>query len=401
MATINSNSIVDLVLQLRWKSKFAHHTDCYQASRVNIWRDILPPVLLESLQNRQSGERIEIRPKSGEVTPPFDDRKLMGINSSQFQRIPDMGSATPKVGRFYPKGLLKGLSGIFRANLEPFRCVAIDNGHMTVDLNHPLAGKDLFLSAIVGKVETKKVEMGGSSMDWMETLTAGPGMQARWQDYQTDYFSGKPFSRDDQQPDALFYEIPRFTKHLDDTAIEIVRSTYGRFLTDGMRVLDLMSSWQSHIPLALHLDHTVGLGLNEKELRKNPQLDDFVVHDLNANPVLPFESDTFDAVVCTVSVEYITDPLAIFQEVARILRRDGYYILTFSNRWFPPKVVHVWQEIHEFERMGLVLEYFIRSGRFKELQTYSVRGLPRPRDDRYFPDIGFSDPIFAVWGQKM
>jgi SAM-dependent methyltransferase len=402
MTSINSSSIVDLVLQLRWKSNFAYHTDCYQASRVNIWRDILPPILLDSLQNKQSGERIEMRLQAGDVTPPFDERKLMSINSYQFEhRVPEMASEKPKIGRFYPKGLLKGITGIFRANLEPFRCVALNNGHITVDLNHPLAGKDFLLSAIVGKVETKNLEMGGSSMEWMEALTSGPGMQARWQDYQTDYFSGNPFSREDEQPDALFYKKPRFTKHLDDTAIEIVRSTYGRFLADGMRVLDLMSSWQSHIPLSLHLDKVVGLGLNEKELRKNPQLSDFVVHDLNANTVLPFESNTFDAVVCTVSVEYITDPMAIFQEVARVLRQDGYFILTFSNRWFPPKVVKVWQEIHEFERMGLVLEYLIRSGRFKELQTYSVRGLPRPRDDKYFPDLRFSDPIFAVWGQKL
>ncbi|MHC4476651.1 MAG: class I SAM-dependent methyltransferase [Planctomycetota bacterium] len=149
------------------------------------------------------------------------------------------------------------------------------------------------------------------------------------------------------------------------------------------------------------MDRVVGLGLNEKELKKNLQLNDFVVYDLNANPVLPFESDSFDAVVCTVSVEYLTDPLAVFKEVARVLRQEGYFVLTFSNRWFPSKVVKVWQDIHGFERMGLVLEYFIRSERFKELQTYSVRGMPRPRDDKYFPDLRFSDSIFAVWSQKL
>jgi SAM-dependent methyltransferase len=401
MTAINSNSIVDLIFQLRWKSNFAHHTDCYQASRVDVWRDILPPSLLDSLQNKQSGERVELRLHAEDVIPSFDEHKLMSIKKYQFEpRTLDVKVPEPSVGRFYPKGILKGIAGIFKANLEPFRCVALNNGHITVDLNHPLAGKDFVLSTIVGKVETKNAEMGGGSIDWMENLTAGPGMQGRWQDDHTDYFSGNPFSREDEQPDALFYKKPRFTQHLDDTAIEIVRSTYGRFLTDDMRVLDLMSSWQSHFPAGLQLDRVVGLGLNGKELKKNSQLSDFIAHDLNANPVLPFEPDSFDAVVCTVSVEYLTDPLAIFQEVARVLRQDGYFILTFSNRWFPPKVVKVWQEIHEFERMGLVLEYFIHSGRFKELQTYSVRGMPRPRDDKYFPDLRFSDPIFAVWGQK-
>lgn len=401
MRSIDKNSRVDLVFQLNWKSKYAQHTDCYQASRANIWRDSFPTELFDLLQNKQSGERIEFRFKAGEVMPSFDSRKLMQIRNHQFERrIADDTITEPRLGRFYPKGMLRGIAGVYRANVKPFRCVALNNGHMIVDFNHPLADKDLILSAIVGKVLTKNAERGGSSVDWLETLTAGPGMQARWQDKQTDYFSDDPFIRDDDQPDALFYAKPRFTQHLDDTAIEIVRNTYGRFLADGMRVLDLMSSWQSHIPVDLRLDKLMGLGLNEKELKKNPQLNDFVVHDLNADPVLPFESDTFDAVVCTVSVEYITHPMSIFQEVARVLRRDGFFILTFSNRWFPTKVIKIWKEIHEFERMGLVLEYFIRSGCFKGLQTYSIRGLPRPRDDKYFSDLRFSDPMFAVWGRK-
>ncbi|MHC4476650.1 MAG: peptidylprolyl isomerase [Planctomycetota bacterium] len=243
MKSIDSNSIVDLILQLRWKSNFAYHTDCYQASRVNIWRDVLPDILLESLQSKESGESFELRILAGDVIPSFDENKLKIIKKNQFDpRMLDVKVLEPKVGRFYPKGLLKGIAGIFKANLEPFRCVALNNGRITVDLNHPLAGKDIVLSTIVGKVVTKKSEMGGTSIDWMENLTAGPGMQARWQGHQTDYFFGNPFSREDELPDAIFYQNPRFTQHLDDTAIEIVRSTYGRFLIDGMRVLDLMSS---------------------------------------------------------------------------------------------------------------------------------------------------------------
>ena len=125
-----------------------------------------------------------------------------------------------------------------------------------------------------------------------------------------------------------------------------------------------------------------------------------MVQDLNLDARLPFESDSFDAVVCAVSVEYLIDPLAVFKEVGRILRTDGPFILTFSNRWFPTKAIKIWKELHEFEGMGLVLEYFLRSGGFKNLQTYSIRGLPRPHDDKYFPDLSFSDPIYAVWGQK-
>ncbi len=398
---INTDSIVDIVFHLKWKSDAAIHTDGYQASRINVWRDFLPPFLLDKMKGRQAGEMIEVRLNSGDVVPAFDKRNLLQLKSNQFDRrlAPDTLTKTG-VGRFYPKGMLKNVAGVFSANVQPFRHVQHNNGHITVDFNHPLSGKDLVISAVIGKVDTKVNERGGSSVDWVEELTTGPGMQGRWQNKQTDFFSAEAFGRDDASPDSRFYSEPRYVQHIDDTAIEMVKNTYGRFLKDDMQVLDLMSSWQSHLPENLHFRRLVGLGLNERELRKNNQLTERMVQDLNLDARLPFESDSFDAVVCTVSVEYLIDPLAVFEEVARILRTDGYFILTFSNRWFPTKVVKIWKELHEFERMGLVLEYFIRSGGFKNLQTYSIRGLPRPQDDKYFPDLSFSDPIYAVWGQK-
>ncbi|MGD9412022.1 MAG: methyltransferase domain-containing protein, partial [Desulfobacterales bacterium] len=140
--------------------------------------------------------------------------------------------------------------------------------------------------------------------------------------------------------------------------------------------------------------------LNRNELEKNSQLSEYMVHDLNADALLPFDSNSFDAVINTASVEYLTDPLVIFREVLRILRPGGCFIVTFSNRWFPTKAIKLWRELHEFERMGLVLEYFLRAGGYKDLQTYSLRGLPRPHDDKYFPELKFSDPVYAVWGRK-
>ena len=392
---------MDLIFHLKWKSEFATHTDGYQASQVNIWRDFFPPNLLDKIKDRQAGERVEVHLKAGDILPLFNKQNLIQIKRDQFWQGSAISAiAAPEVGRFYPKGVLKNVPGIFNANIQPCRCVEISNGHVTFDLNHPLSGKDLALNAVVGKVEAKNVERGGSSVDWMEVLTNGPGMQARWRDNQTNYFSPGTFARDDETPDAQFYDRPRFVQHIDTTAVEMVKNTYARFLKDDMLVLDLMSSWQSHLPENLNLGRTVGLGLNESELKTNSRLSETVVQDLNLNSKLPFESHSFDAVICTVSVEYLIDPLAVFAEVARILRTDGYFVLTFSNRWFPTKAIKIWKELHEFERMGLVLEYFIRSGGFKNLQTYSIRGLPRPHDDKYYPDLRHSDPIYAVWGQK-
>ena len=270
MRKIDSDSIVDLIFQLNWKSDQASHTDCYQASRVNIWRDFMPDELLDSLRNKQPGDRVELRMNAGELIKDAEYHNLMKIKSSQVDRqFSGITVDIPCAGRFYPKGLLKGISGVFKVNTEPFRCVARNNGHMTVDFNHPLAGKDLVLSAMIAKIDTKEYERGGISIDWIGELTTGPGMQARWQNSQTDFFSGNALRREDEQKDALFYGKPRFTQHLDDTAIEMVRNTYGRFLTEDMHVLDLMSSWQSHLPHDLHLDRAVGLGLNEKELKRH------------------------------------------------------------------------------------------------------------------------------------
>ena len=398
---ITSDSMVDLIFILKWKSGDASHTDSYQASQVNIWRDFLPPALLDMLMNQEAGEQLQVPIEKKEAVAAFSSRNLFDIPRTQFDcKLKQDSVALPRLGRFYPKGMLKGINGIFSANVQPFRCVGLNNGHMTVDFNHPLAGKELDLSVVIGKIEAKTIERGGTSVDWVENLTSGPGMQARWQTQPTDYFSGDAFERDDEQPDEKFYQQPRYVHHIDGTAREVVKNTYGRLLTDGMQVLDLMSSWDSHIPTNRHLDQLVGLGLNKKELERNSQLNGFHVNDLNKDPALPFESQAFDAVVNTVSVEYLTDPLAVFKEVSRILKPDGYFIVTFSNRWFPTKVIEIWQELHEYERMGLVLEYFLRTGDFKDLQTYSIRGLPRPHDDKYFPEMWYSDPVYAVWGRK-
>jgi SAM-dependent methyltransferase len=225
-------------------------------------------------------------------------------------------------------------------------------------------------------------------------------MQARWRDVASDLLRASAFERQDSQVDTVFYNKPRLIQHLDNTAISMVKNTYDRFLGDGMQVLDLMSSWQSHIPERHRLERVVGLGLNQSELKHNSQLDQYVIHDLNSDSKLPFETDTFDVVLCTVSVEYLIDPLAVFNEVARVLKPGGYFVVTFSNRWFPTKAIQIWTELNEFERMGLVLEYFLQTEQFEDLHTYSMRGLPRPHDDKYFPEFVFADPLYAVWGRK-
>src|SRR5215831_19343212 len=104
------------------------------------------------------------------------------------------------------------------------------------------------------------------------------------------------FRRDDESPDALFYLQTRFVTHIDDGAIAAVTQLYREFLPAGGEILDLMSSWISHLPPEIHYRHVTGLGMNREELAANPRLNRHVVHDLNQNPTLPFENASFDAV---------------------------------------------------------------------------------------------------------
>lgn len=401
MSRIDLETTADLYFQLNWSSRDVCHTDAFSGHRVNFWRDILPERLDEKLMGRQTGDLVHLPLTAKELLGNAAPRNVRQIRCRQFNgaRIKDP-DLKPQTGRFYPKGVIADLPGIFSANRDPFRCVGINNGHITIFLGHPMADKQVDLRVTIGAIHSKLEERGGTSNNWGEAITQGVGMQSRWENQPTDFFSGQPFKRKDEAPDSKFYAKPRLVNHIDSTADDMVRQIHGRFVSTHSRILDLMSSWTSHLPHGVLPEHVTGLGLNASELDKNDHLDDYVVHDLNLDPNLPFDADDYNLVLCSLSVEYLTAPFDVFSELARVLRPGGYLVFTFSNRWFEPKAIRLWTELHEFERMGLVLEYFRRNGAFDDLHTYSVRGLPRPANDRYRPRIPFSDPVYAVWGRK-
>jgi len=401
MRKIERNSLAAVEFELQWRSDIGTHTDCFFAAKLNFWRDILPKPLFEKLMNLSFGDFAEHRFVAGEILPGLDPSKQFRIKHAQFEGNSLTGRIIhPCQGRFYPKGMVRDCANVFRTNVEPFRCAEVTDSGILVDFNHPLSGRELHVKASVRDIMTTTAGMGGACIDWMQILTEGPGMQARWNGQPTDFFSDTPFERSDELPDARFYEKPRFVNHLDDTAIALISGLYGRMLRDGDRVLDLMSSWTSHLPSRLTLKNLTGLGLNPEELGRNERLTHALIHDLNEKPVLPFDDASFDAVICTVSVEYLTQPVAVFQDAGRILRPGGCFITTFSNRWFPPKAVNVWRQIHEFERMGLVSEYFLLSGEYRDIHTLSIRGLPRPEDDKYRGELSVSDPVYGVWAYR-
>jgi SAM-dependent methyltransferase len=171
------------------------------------------------------------------------------------------------------------------------------------------------------------------------------------------------FDRSDEGDDAEFYGPPRLVQHIDDAAVASVSAYYDEIGVDG-DVLDLMSSWVSHLPTPPR--HLTVLGMNTAELAANTWADERVVHDLNADPRLPFADASFDTVVCTVSVDYLTSPVAVFTDVARVLRPGGRFALAFSNRCFPTKAIRGWLATDDAGHQQIVAAYFRASGAFSE-----------------------------------
>jgi len=214
-------------------------------------------------------------------------------------------------------------------------------------------------------------------------------------------FSNEAFSRLDPSDDAVFYETDRFVSHLDSLALSTVRDIAGQLIVEKLpAILDLMAGWDSHLPDQLGASEVVGLGLNENELKKNRALTQYVLHDLNRDPRLPFPDNRFDAVINTVSVDYMTKPVQVFEEVARILKPGGIFLVIFSNRMFPQKAVKVWRESSDNERLILVDEFFKQSGGFEKASLFVSKGKPRPKDDKYAGSTPLSDPVYAVYAQK-
>jgi SAM-dependent methyltransferase len=277
----------------------------------------------------------------------------------------------------------------------------MDEATITTDFNHPLAARAFDVETCIIDVWAGGQEHGGRCNDITDMLTNnGPGMQARHNGTATDFCSDDAFARQDEAPDDDFYARPRLVQHLDSSCSQQIGELYRRLLPHDGRLLDLMSSWLSHLPEEFSAARICGLGMNAQELAENPMLAETRVHDLNRDPVLPYDDASFDGVLSTASIEYLVSPQRVFDEIARVLKPGGTLVITFSNRWFPPKAIKAWGQAHEFERIGLVLEYFIGSGAFENLHSFSLRGLPRPQDDRYADRLPQSDPVYAAWGIK-
>lgn len=194
------------------------------------------------------------------------------------------------------------------------------------------------------------------------------------------------FAKADPAPDGLFYARPRFVTHIDDAAVAAVTELYRAVLPAGGGLLDLMSSWVSHLPGEVAYGAVIGLGMNAAELAANPRLTRVLVQDLNVDPALPLETASLDGATLCVSVQYLQDPVAVFGEVARVLRPGAPLAVTVSNRCFPTKAVAIWGALEGADRVRLVALCLERAG----FAQVAVR-MP-------VPEGGPGDPLTAVIG---
>jgi SAM-dependent methyltransferase len=208
-------------------------------------------------------------------------------------------------------------------------------------------------------------------------------------------FSPADFSRQDESDDGNFYTLPRLVVHIDDDAIAALSNVFRRHVPANARVLDLMSSYRSHLPPEVSYREVVGLGMNAEEMHANTQLSTFVVHNLNKQPTLPFEDASFDAVLNSVSIQYLTHPVEVVREVARVLRPGGVSIIAFSNRMFPTKAVRIWYSGGDEDHIRLVQHYYKLAG------GYSYIEIERHEDKSTLSWFSQGhDPLFAIIGTR-
>ena len=193
------------------------------------------------------------------------------------------------------------------------------------------------------------------------------------------------FAKQDADDDLAFYRPPRLVTHIDEDAVAALTRCYRARLPSDGRVLDLMSSWISHLPSDRQYSIVVGHGMNAAELAANPRLDRTFVQDLNRDPILPLEDQSFDAALCCVGIQYLQQPVAVFGEIRRILTPGSPFIVSFSNRCFPTKAVAIWQALDASGHTALVRLYLDRAG-FADI-TADV-----------LADGSRSDPLIAVIG---
>jgi ubiquinone/menaquinone biosynthesis C-methylase UbiE len=128
----------------------------------------------------------------------------------------------------------------------------------------------------------------------------------------------------------------------------------------------------------------------------NTKLD--IVSDITSIPV---EDGSFDAVMCTEVLEHVPDPVAALKELNRILRKDGYLLVTvpfaslthFAPYHFASGLSRFFFE-HHLGLMGYDIIELKHNGNYFEYIAQEVRRVKRV-SQQYSKGYNFFDKIFT------
>jgi hypothetical protein len=196
------------------------------------------------------------------------------------------------------------------------------------------------------------------------------------------------FGKIDTEEDEVFYEPPRLVYHIDENAVAALTQFYRTVLPSGGVLLDLMSSWVSHLPPEIDFAEVIAHGMNAEELAANPRISRWFVQNLNRDQRLPLADDSVDTAMICVSVQYLEQPVALLREVARVLRPASPLVISFSNRCFWTKAVAIWRALDDEGHAHLV-ERYLRAAGFERIETHRLA--------EWVEDV--SDPMIAVVGR--
>lgn len=402
-SVLNDHGLAAVTLGIAWSDDRAHHENYLRVERFSVFReaDALPREIAGGIAGMAQGEMLSIPKAEIDGIDNWSENREKRAAPRHFDSHLRRGMVVePRSGRFYPQGFFHGIPGIAEEAVTPARITDLTRERMVVDLNHPMARFPLQVQLRVDEILPGYDRQGGRCLNPLQDLTQFPGLAAPLADNKLTDFAddAKGRSRMDEHQDSRFYRQPRLVQHLDRQALSQLNALYRRLIPKGAEVLDLMAGYDSHLQ-GIEIAGLRLLGMNQEELAANRAAEDFIIHDLNQDPNLPYSEHSLDAIVCTASIEYLVYPEVVLAEARRVLRPGGLFVASFSNRWFPTKAIRVWSDLHEFERVGMVIQWLQQAG-FGKLASYSAKGWPRPSDDHYAANSSISDPIYAVWGKK-
>ena len=201
-----------------------------------------------------------------------------------------------------------------------------------------------------------------------------------------DMLPPQAFARIDEGDDLAFYSFPRLVHHIDEVAVAALSATYKQLIPENAAILDLMSSWVSHLPKDVEYAEVIGHGMNAEELAANPQLSGWFTQDLNRDPALPLQAASLDAATICVGVQYLQQPILVLQDIRRAVKPGAPLVVSFSNRCFPTKATAIWLRTGDRDHAALV-ELYLRTAGFGEVETHALA------------DGRSCDPLIAVTGR--